>query len=93
MLRSFLWAFWWPPRACDLRNFLLQNRQGKRRASLWCGGVEGEEVEVVGGADIVREQSTVSIGGNGGRWSDGGKEEEGEWGSGVAVCILLFCFD
>ena len=28
-LRSFLCAFWCPPSACDLRNFLLQKRQGK----------------------------------------------------------------
>ena len=26
---SFLWAFWWPPSAWELWNFLEQNKQGK----------------------------------------------------------------
>lgn len=67
MLLSFLWAFWWPPSACDLRNFLLQKRQGKSLESLAPRrpAEDGEEDEAK-----VRERSTLDAGGGGDRGSD-----------------------
>lgn len=42
---SLLWAFWWPPNACELKNFLMQKLHEKTLVAVFGCGSESPAVE------------------------------------------------
>ena len=42
---SLLWAFWWPPSACELKNFLMQKLHEKTLVAVFGCGSESPAVE------------------------------------------------